>query len=37
VSVYVFVAAVLDHVVCMERKNGFTGGCKFEYLCSDFG
>ena len=23
-----FVGAVLGHVPCMKRKNGFTGGCK---------
>jgi hypothetical protein len=32
---HVFVAAVLVHVLCMKRKNGFTGGCKFEFLCRD--
>jgi hypothetical protein len=35
VFVHVFVAAVPCCVLCMERKNGFTGGRKYEFLCSN--
>jgi hypothetical protein len=35
-SVYVLVAAVLGHVLCMKRKSGSSGGCKYEFFCSDF-
>jgi hypothetical protein len=30
-----FVDAVLGHVMCMKRKNGFTDGCTWEYVHSD--
>jgi uncharacterized membrane protein HdeD (DUF308 family) len=30
-----FVAALFGRVLCMERKNGFTDGCKWQYVNSD--
>jgi hypothetical protein len=35
VSVRVFVTALLSHVLFIKRKNDLTGGCKYEFLCSN--
>jgi hypothetical protein len=30
-----FVDAVLGHILCMKRKNGFMDGCKYECVHSN--